>query len=318
MAAPEAAYYTPPGCIDLPYFYLFDASKLTDGTTPAPLITDITSDGDADFILRAVLGVNNCINSSGGGFTLFNYSGSQAFDSAYSPFANHYAVVPEKQYPRYSAIKFLLQNVLRANTPCTVSGKSLPIYYSQIAFQGVKRYQPGSSNYRPGSPGFPEVYDPSKYISRPYTYLKTLNLNWFAYTAAGLPQIPQTFTIEIQDYDFELHYIAVTNAVTGAPVATELFQIQMYDSTAKRQLSSGPVNIGYINNNRTAYTPCFPVPPVVYPVWTQIRCDITSLVCNSDGNSPYSLQLAFVGVNRTKRVGISPSATQTVLVSGAA
>lgn len=317
MSAPEANYYTPDGCVDLPFMYVFDASSLTDGTSPAPLVKSITSDADADFILRAILGVPTCINPTGGGFALYNYSGSQAFSSVYGAFANHYPVVPEKLYPRFSVIKFLLQNVLRANTLCVVNG-SQPIYYSQIAFQGVKRYQPGLPGYHPGSPAIPAPYDPSQFILRPYTYNFALNLNWFAWTAAGLPQIPRTFTVEIQDYDFELHYISITNATNGAPVVQEIMQVQLYDATAKRALSTQPVNSSMLNNNRTAYSPVFPVPPLVYPVWTQIRFDITSLVCNTDGSSPYNLQLSFVGVNRTPRVLTSPSASIPVLAVGGA
>ena len=263
----------------------------------------------------------NCIASAaaGGGFTLFNYSGSQAFGGQYNGFANHYPVVPEKFYPRFSAIRFQLNDVLRANTACVVNAVSQPIYYSQIAFQGVKRYQPGLPGYRPGSPALPPYTDPNSYIARPYTYSFALNLNWFAYTAAGLAQIPQTFTIAIQDYDFELHYISAINATTGAQITSELMQLQLYDATAKRQLSSIPVNLSYLNYLRGAYTPCFPVPPLVFPVWTLIRFDVTSLVCNSDVNAPYSIQLSFVGVNRCPRVGYSPSAVTNVpVIAGAA
>lgn len=316
MAAPEAVYYTPDGCVDLPFIYVFDASTLTDGTTPAPLIRPITSDSDADFMLRAILGVPNCIDTAvnGGGFQLYNYSGSAAFSSPYSPFTAHYPVVPEKFFPRFSAIKFLLQQVKRANTPCVVNAVNLPIYYSQIGFQGVKRFNPSQAGgYSPGSPAPPPPFDPSKFILRPYTYTTTLNLNWFAWTTAGLPQIARTFTIEIQDYDFELHQITAINTATGLPIASELFQIQLYDATAKRALSSSPVNARYILANSTLQ-PVFPVPPLVYPVWTQIRFDISSLVCNQDVAAPYSIQLAFTGVNRTPRVQSSPSATENVIV----
>jgi hypothetical protein len=319
MPVPEATYYTPDGCVDLPFIYTFDASKLTDGTTPAPLLRDITSDSDADFVLRAILGVPNCIDtpSNGGGFLLYNYSGSQAFSSVYSPFTNHYPVVPEKLYPRFNGIKFILQKVLRANTACVVNAVSLPIYRSQIAFQGVKRYQPSTPGYRSGSPALPPPYDPSKYVLRPWTHSFSLNLNWFAWTAAGLPEIPRIFTFDIRDYDFELHHIDIANAVTGAVLTAPLFSIQLYDATAKRQLSSAPVLCDYINYNRTAYAPTFPVPPLVYPVWTQVRFDITSLVCNTDGSAPYTIQISFVGLQRIPIVQSSPSETTPVLVGTA-
>src|SRR5271166_415304 len=178
MSAPESIYYTPDGCVDLPFIYTFDAAGLADGSTPAPLVRRITSDSDADFMLRAILGVPNCIDTAanGGGFLFYNASGSQAFGGAYSPFTGHYPVVPEKWYPRFSAIKFLLQQVKRASTACVVGGASLPIYWSQIAFQGVKRFQPGQQPYAPGSPALPPAYDPADFAPLPYTYTLDLNL----------------------------------------------------------------------------------------------------------------------------------------------
>jgi hypothetical protein len=317
MAALEAVYYTPDGCIDMPYMLVYNASSLTDGTTPSPLVKSVPFI-NADFILRAILGVPTCIDTAanGGGFLYYNMSGSQAVSSAYSPFANQYPVVPEKLYPRAGGVvKFQLSKVLRAFTACTVNAVSLPIYYSQVVFQGVNRFYPGSENYRPGVPATPAPYDPDDYILRPFTYNFTLNLNWFAYTAAGLTSIPQTFNVEIQDYDFELHQISVVNATTGVVPTTELLQMTLYDATGKRPMMSDPVNLSIFNAGRTAYSPVFPVPPMIYPVWTNMKFDITSLVCNTDGNSPYSLQFSFVGVQRIPKLKSSASSpTQVVLV----
>lgn len=317
MAAPESIYYTPDGCIDQPYNLVFDASKLTDGSNPAPLVQPIITT-DADFILRAILGVPTCIDTAanGGGFNLFNMSGSQAFSQAYSPFVKHYPVVPEKLYPRAGGvIKFQLAKVLRANTPCATGGA---IYYSQIVFQGVSRYYPNLPNYRPGSPAMPPPFNPDDFFLRPYTYIVNLNLSWFAWTAGGLAQIPRTFTVEIQDYAFELHQLSVINKATGLAPTTELCQILLYDASGSRSLSSAPVNLGILNAARTDYSPVFPVPPVVYPVWTNIKFDVTSLVCNSDGSSPYSLQLAFVGVQRVPKMQTTPSTPTNVVTVGQA
>jgi hypothetical protein len=292
----ESIYFQPDGFVDEPFFYVFDGSTLTDGTTPT--VQAVTIQGDSDFILRAILGVPNVINAAGG-FQLFNYSGSQAFGGYYSPFTSHYAVVPEKFYPRNGQIKFNLQNVLRANTACATGGA---IYYSQIGFQGVRRYRPAEYGYAPGNPALPQPFDATKYVQRPWYYILNLNLNWFAWTAAGLPEIPRTFIVEVQDYDFELHNITAVNTATNTQLSTELMQLQLYDATAKRQLSTLPVNLGYINYNTTKRA-VFPVPPIIYPVWTQIRVDVSSLVCNSDVNSPYSIQLIFSGVNRIPKLG---------------
>lgn len=302
MPASENIYVTPTGKVDLPFLYVFDGSTLTDGQSfPTLPSLHVPIQWDSDFILRAILGVPTVVNPTTGGFRLYNYSGGLAMGDFIKPMSNQFAVVPEKFYPRNGVVKFDLATVLRAFNAC---GES-PIYKALIAFQGVKRYTPGSPGYASGGPQLPAPTDPDSYVPRPWTYPFQLNLNWFArVTAGGLPEIPRTFTIAIQDYDFELHYISVVNLVTGARVTVDLFQIMLYDATAKRQLFSQPVNASFLDNNRKEYgNPVFPVPPLLFPVWTQIRFDISSLVCNTDVSAPYAFQVDFVGVNRVPKVG---------------
>lgn len=293
---PEAAYYTPAGCYDLPFVYVYDASQLslTNGTNV--LNQSINIDYDSDFILRAILGANNIVDSAAGGIRLYNYTESAAMDGFVSPFSNQYAIAPEKPYPRSSRIKFDLQSVNQAVIACATN-----INLAQLAFQGVKRYRPGESGYASGNPALPVIADPSKYILKPYTYPFQLNLNWFHWTnaAAGIPDIPRRFSIDIQDYDFELHYITVTNLVTGARLTTDLFSMLLYDPSGFRPLATAPLPQSYWNNNRNEYgNPVFPVPPLVYPVWQRLAFDITSNVCNTDASAPYGFQICFCGCRR--------------------
>lgn len=301
----ESEYYTPDGFVDLPYYYVFDAAGLVDGTTPPLQVIPV--EWDSDFVLRAILGVPNCVAAgAAGGFLLYNYSGSQSASSVMKPLANQFPIVPEKVYPKSGTIKFALQNILRSKFVCAATSD---IFTSQIAFQGVKRYRPGSPGAAPGSPALPAPYDPTKYTLRPWTYQSLFNLNYFRWKSANVANLAQSLIVEVQDYDFELHQIEVSNAVTGVRLTSDLFSATFYDSTAKRALSNLPIPASYFNANRREYGgPVFPVPPILFPNWTQIRVDITSNVCNSDASAPYLIAIDFIGINRVPRVGTSPSA----------
>ncbi len=62
------SYRTPEGKIDIPYVYLFDATGLTDGQSYQYL--NVLMDHNSDFILRAVRGMNLCLNQTTGKFLL--------------------------------------------------------------------------------------------------------------------------------------------------------------------------------------------------------------------------------------------------------
>lgn len=302
MGVDEQNYYTPDGYVDLPGAYVFDASGLTNGTEVQNNVIPI--EYDSIFVLRAVLGVPNCIDPSTGGFRLNNYSKSRIMGGYIKPFANNVPVVPEVIYPPNSQISFDLFNVQKAVNSCATN---IPI--SNIMFQGVKRYRPGVPGYN--GPAFPIPYDPLNYIERPWSYPLDFDLSWFHWnssgSAAGIIDIPRTFVVEVQDYDFQLHCIKISDSTTGLALTPDLFSIQLFDATAKRALFGSPVNQSYINNTRNAFSnPVFPVPPLLYPVWTQIRVDITSLVCNEDVSSPYHLQIEFQGLQRIPRVTSLP------------
>lgn len=305
LQAREAAYYTPDGAVDLPYVYTFDASGLSSGQTFLNQVVQI--EYDSDFVLRSILGVPNAVDSAAGGLTLYNYSRSAAMAGPIIPFSKQYAVVPEKIYPRNTRIYFDITDTSPNLLSC--SGHNIP--RAQIAFQGVKRYYPNQPGYPPNAPALQTPPDPATYLRKPYSYPFRLNLNWFYFinAATGLLDINRTFSFQVEDFDFELHYIQVVNAITGAALTTDLFAMQLFDSTRIRPLASAPVLQSYFNNNRSAYgNPVFPVPPVVYPVWTWVTFQIQSLVCNTDVNAPYALQINFGGAQRIPVSKTSPSA----------
>lgn len=290
MAVDEQNYHTPDGYVDLPSHYVYDTSMLTDGQTYQNLVRTI--EYDSTFILRAILNVPSSVNPAGGGFRLSNFSKSRVISNFQQGYSKQVAIAPEIIYPPNSQILFDLQNVLRS---FNAQGGGANVYTSQVVFQGVKRYKPGVAGY--SGPAFPTPYDPAHFIERPWTYVLPVTLNWNSLA------LPRTFTVEVQDWDFELHAIAVLNTATGAPPTFDMCALSLYDQSAKRALSQLPVVQSAVNNLARGHgNPVFPVPPQLYPVWTQIRLDISSLLTTTDPGAPYSLQIAFLGVNRTPRV----------------
>lgn len=309
MAANEAAYYTPDDAVDFPYYYTYagvsaQGTALTNGLNYLNRSKRIQF--DSDFVLRAIIGAPTIVNSASGGIQLYNYSQSAAFASPIVPMPNQYAIVPEKIYPRSTDLKFDLIKIALATRACG----ELPIPVSLLAFQGVKRYWPKQPNYPPGAPALIVPADEASFIRKPYSYSFGLSLNWFYYVTAtaGLLSALRTFNIPIQDYDFELHYIEVINVATGAVLTTDLFAMTLYDSTGYRPFSDSPLPQSYWNNNRAAYGgPTMPVPPMLYKVWNNLKFDIQSLVCNTDGSAPYGLQINFCGAQRIPRSTSDPS-----------
>lgn len=294
----EQLYYTPDGYVDLPAYYVYDGVNLTDGQNYNNL--PVTIEYDSSFILRAILGVPSMVNATGGGFRLSNYSKSRVYSDFIKGYSAHVAVAPEIIYPPNSQILFDLQAVLKAFNN---QGGGDHVSTSQIAFQGVKRYKPGHPGY--SGPAFPTPYDPSKFIVRPWAYRLPVTLNWNSLA------LPKTFTVEIQDYDFELHTISVVDVTTGIAPTFDLCRLQVYDQSAKRAMSS-PINLTNINylGMTGGLWAVFPVPYLLYPVWTQLRIDVSSLLATTDPSAPYSLEIMFNGMQRTPRVSDMPGADQ--------
>ena len=279
----EEPYRTPPGSLDAPFIYVYDASSLTDGLTYNNVALPIQ--GDSDFVLRAIRGVNTVVDAAPiGAFDYKNPNGTYtsgefallgvaAIRGIFFP--RNWPVVPEKLFKANTSIQFDLTNVLRANTACALGA----IYYSQIAFCGVKRFSV-QQGYTRGDTD----YD---YRSMQFSYSVALTLTW-GYWDGVARAIPRRIQIPMEQYDFELlrMKVCLASGATGA-LTTPDVQVTVYDANM-HQLSDKPLNQAFINSGKVAanraplYQGVFPVPPLVYPKGSQITLDVSSMVCNND------------------------------------
>jgi len=290
----EEPYLTPKGKLDIPFAYVFDATKLTDGLTIYNLAKALQ--GDSDFVLRRIVGVNNCVNTPalGGAFNYKNPSGSYTASPTTIGIRAwpNWVVLPEKVYSYNTQISFDLFNVLRDFNACS----GTPIYTSYIAFFGVKRL-PVQSGYRSNT-------TPYRYKEKKYTYSINFTLTQAHLNASGGTNAPIRFSQLIDNYDFELQRISISyaNAIgnTGA-LTSDDFLIQLYDPNM-HQLSDMPLNQSYVNNGKSSqtlfqpYGGIFPVPPLVYPAGAAITFDVTSMLCST--SVPQSYNIIFEGIWR--------------------
>ena len=71
----EEPYRTPPGTLDAPFVYVYDASALTDGQTYQDVAKSIQ--GDSDFVLRVIRGLDTVLAAAPNGkFSYKNPNGS--------------------------------------------------------------------------------------------------------------------------------------------------------------------------------------------------------------------------------------------------
>lgn len=297
----EEPYRVPDGKRDVPFCYVFDASGIPDGT--AILQNNaVQLQGDSEFVLRRISGVNLCVDTpaNGGRFNYRNASGSYANGNPSTGIfmPPNWPVVPEKVYPvSNGAIFFDLYQTLRS-VVATCSGN--PIYESYIAFWGVKRF---------GHPaGYPTNQTPYAYRPCKYSYSYTLTIDWNHFSSGSIVAPPRRFTVDMDRYDFELQRIQISKSTVGSEgtgaLVTNDFLIMGYDANL-HQLSSLPLPQAFINSCRPTartyplYQPAL-APTVVYPVGSAITFDITSNLCNGAG-SPQTYNICFDGIWRIPR-----------------
>ena len=187
------SYQPPANTYDQPFFYVFDASPLTDGKNA--LNQSISLDpGIGDFILRRAVGWSLATNkASNGAYLLKDYSknplagGPLFVNSSGFPFDD--GVYPREQfYPATGKIPFDLYNVLRANG-------TGPLQTAQIAFQGVRR-QNGT---------LPNIRAPYRYTTKAFSYRSSVIINSTASANGMAAHLYQP----ISDYDFELQEVRI-------------------------------------------------------------------------------------------------------------
>lgn len=286
------AYQTPPGKVDFPFIYIYDASGLTDGTNVQNI--QVPLQGDSDFVLRSIKGTTLCVAADATG--RFNYRNpSQSYpnnmESTGIVAQPNFPILPEKTWPIGSSIFIDLYNVLR-DVGSSCAGP-ITIFDSFIAFQGVKRFQGPTSYANPQT-----KYN---FKRKAQTYQFPLTINTPRFNAGGGLNLPTQYTQLITNYDFELYSIRITAVNAATPLVTNDFQITLYDRSM-HATSNLPVNQAYINSGYATglahglYRAYFPAPILLYPVGSQIAFDIWSMLCAAV--LPQSYDISFVGAWR--------------------
>ena len=265
---------------DVSFIYAFDADSLSDGTDYADLNVPVV--GDSDFVCRKIMG-RPLVAQQIRYYDERNWSKS----SALFEMLGEHLILPEITFPADGQIRFDLGTVARASWVYTTPG-SVPNYYSQLAFQGVRRYWGGP----------PERDSDYPYRRAPFSVQTEVSVDWTGRIAPAYQDLasPVQFTVPVQDVDFELTHIAVLIAKgRGNIVPVEsryAVKLMLYDN-AGMQLSNVPVLDQWLAWNSSSYNSCFPVPSVLYPANSQIKFDVTSLLLDTE--IPATLTLVFHG-----------------------
>jgi len=268
------------GYYDLPFVYAFDADALTDGTSYNNLSVPLLA--GTDFLLRRVAGRQTCASTM-----RFRGADGAVRQSRLFAMPRDYVVAPDLLYPPDSQINLDLGTVLRGNWPYLVPG-SVPNYWSQIAFQGVRRYynrEAPESTYR--------------YYTKPHSITYDFNITWAGRIAPAYQVMddPRQFNVQVDNYDFELHRITCTITKFGGTLTPvdAAFKMRLYDAWGVALMNAPIVDV-LLMENTAFYNSCFPVPTLLYPASSIIKFDIQSLLIDTE--VPAALTIEFHGVQR--------------------
>lgn len=284
-------YTPPPGKVDFPFIYCYDSSSLADGQNLQNI--QVQLQGDSEFILRRIVGVPNVVaaTTSGGRFNFRNANTSYPNNVPQTGMALpvNYPTQPEKSYPLGSSIFIDLYDTLRAFNACG----GTPIYTSQVAFIGVKRFDAASP--------YAQHVTTGKFKRKPQTYSFPLTISNAHFVSAGVVTNPIQYSQLVTNYDFELYGLRIAQPANVSPLQTQDFQIRLYDR-GFHATSNVPVNQGYMNSARVTpqtapqYRGIFPCPILIYPQGSQIVFDVLSMLCST--SLPQSYTISFVGAWR--------------------
>lgn len=267
--------------MDRPYIYVYDADALTDGASYDDLQVPLHT--TSEFLLRRIAG--RPVVSAVGNIQVRSDERRNLYQRP-SRIPAEQAIVPELRYAPGSAINFDLTTVLRANNATA----GTPCYYSQLAFQGVRRWPTGKL--------FETAY---RYHEKPYAIETHPTVTWSGRVAPAETIVAngRRFSVPVEDYDFALAYITLTQQLIGAggavAPADHSIKLMLYDAEGN-QLSNAPVCDFFLGAGSRNYNSMFPIPPLVYPAGSQILFDIHSLLAAA--SLPCALQMVFHGVRR--------------------
>jgi len=268
------------GFYDQPFIYVFDADALTDGVSYRSLSVPMLT--GSDFLLRRVCGRPNVC----GAMRYYGADGRTMSSRLYA-MQRDQVVVPEHIYPPDSQIKLDLDVVARGNWPYVVPG-SIPNYWSQLGFQGVRRFY-----------GQQAVESTYQYYTKPYTVTFDFTITWAGRMAPAyqIVDVPRQYTTQVENYDFELHRITatITKAGAGLTVVDAAMKLRLYDAWGKAMMSDPVLDI-FLTENGPDWNSCFPCPTVLYPAGSEIKFDVQSLLIDTEVPAPVTIE--FHGVQR--------------------
>jgi hypothetical protein len=251
---------------------------------------------DGMFVCRAWSGGALLVNVSNGTVQMYDGVRNSWFQLPIlqGNFPPSIAVLPEKVYRDNSALRFDLTNVsLKTN-----NNGSNQVYADQMAWYGAKRTQGNVSDPMQSS---------YKYYEKPFAYPITLTLTNYGPSSGGLAipglAAPTQYTIQIQDYDFELRRIGLSTSGKSINNYASPFKILLYDATWRQRMTVPIISELICHNASNLATPSsmpnnvWPSPPMMYPVNSVIRFDIFSLIPGGD-SLPVTVNLTFEGVRR--------------------
>lgn len=268
---------------DRPYIIAFDADDLTDGQSYNQLSLEMESNWD--FKARRATG----LQTTAAKIQLRDAMARMRF-AAQVNMPRDYILVPEIDYLRSSFISFDLNTVAKSKNVYVTDG-SMPNYWSQIAFQGIRRFDGGA-----------ELVTPYRSYDYPFMIQSQVTVDWTGRLAPTYTVVdsPRAFVQPVTDFDFVLMAINVTiqTATDEFPVQSEAKVKLLVQDASRLQMMNVPILDKFLSAGSQEYNSVFPVPGVLYPTQSEIRYSVVSLLVEAE--LPATLYIDWIGVYRRK------------------
>ncbi len=242
-------YAPPPGFIDLPFIWGFDASALVGGRNYLNLGVYLEG-GLGDFILRRIVGLDRVVSANTGKYVIKDRNDKPCQSSPVVVSGDgmeDLMIVPELDYPETGLIRFDLYGINLSTGP-------------QIAFQGARRIR-GQAN------------PPGEINPKTFTYQMAVDFTSTSHV---------TSRVLVTDYPFVLEQLMIFQSFTAFPPVnitdvTPVCSLQIYDQN-RVKISNIPIldifldgSPGGVFQNGGLVTPLY------YRKDSQIQIDFTNL-----------------------------------------
>lgn len=266
---------------DRPYIMAFDADSLTNGQTYNNLV--LQAENDWDFYARRMTGLQNVAAQ----LMLRDDQQRMRFQAPINT-PKDWIHIPQIETMRAGNIGFDLHTVAKAQNTY-VTPNSIPNYYSQLIWQGLRRFDQGA-----------ELVTPYRSYDYPQTLRHQMTINYAgrvapAYTA---PENPRFFVKPVETFDFVMlgMNITIQTATDVGPVQASGKVKLLVQDASRLQMSNVPIVDQYLSVGNQDYKSVFPVPGVLYPTQSQIGVWVTSLLVEAE--VPATLFIDYVGYYR--------------------